>query len=140
MDEYDARIRIDRAERAEGKDVVGTFEHPAPSNRCLMLQVLQEALVKPIGVEVSGLIEPTAISRNTICRVEAQAGEDVRCNLGTFLRRRGIDRMHAPKLWRQHAEHAQLPGDPPRPRVGAGTGSVERVGMDQLPDARTRFV
>src|SRR5271166_895422 len=61
MDEYDARIRIDRAERVEGKDVVGTFEHPAPGNRCLMLQVLQEALVKPIGVEVSGLIQPTAI-------------------------------------------------------------------------------
>ena len=44
--------------------------------------------------------------------------------------------MHAPELRRDHAKHSQLPGDPARPEVGSGAGSIERIGMDQLPDPR----
>src|SRR6516164_5186647 len=101
-----------------------------------MLQVLQEALVKPIGVEMSSFIEPAAIARNMVGRIEAQAGKDVCRDLRTLLRRRSIDRMHAPEVRREHAEHTQLPGDTPRPEVGSSTGFVGRIRMDQLPDTR----
>ena len=77
MDKDDAGIRIDRAKRVESKDVVGTFEHPASGDTRLMLKMLQETLVKPIGVEVSGFVKPAAIARNLVGRIEAQAGKDM---------------------------------------------------------------
>jgi len=40
VDEYDAGVRIDRAKRPEGKDVVRTFKHPMSWHRRLVLQVL----------------------------------------------------------------------------------------------------
>src|SRR5215472_19251538 len=105
VDKHQARIRIHRAKRAKGKDVIGAFEHPVSGDARLMLQVLQEALVKTIGVEVSSFIEPAAIARNMIGRIETQAREHMRGDLRALLRRGGIDRVHAPKLRRQHAEH-----------------------------------
>lgn len=70
--EHEARIRIDGADSGEGKNVIGTFEHPAAAIIPLMLEVLQEALVKPIGVEMPGFVEPAPIARNPIRRVEAE--------------------------------------------------------------------
>ena len=116
--------------------MVGAFEYPVSGSPRLMLQVLQEALVKTIGVEMSGLVEPAAIARNMIGRIEAQAREHMSRDLGAFLRRRGIDRVHALEFRREHAEHAQLPGDSPWPQVGSSTRFVGRIGMDQLPDTR----
>ena len=81
MDKHDTRIRIDRSKRVEGKDVVWTFEHPASGETRLILQMLQEALVKPIGDEVSGFVEPTALTRNMVGRIEAQAGKNMRRDL-----------------------------------------------------------
>src|SRR5438045_9005523 len=54
VDKHNAGIRVDRAKRGQGENVIGAFENPSPDNRRLMLKVLQEALVKPVGVEMSG--------------------------------------------------------------------------------------
>jgi len=69
--EDNARIRVDRAKRGECENVVGTFQHPLPAIGRLVLEMLQEALVKPVGVEVAGGIEPAAIARNRVGRIEA---------------------------------------------------------------------
>jgi hypothetical protein len=79
--EHDACIRIDGAKRGERENVVGAFEHPLPAIRVLVPEVLQQALVKPVGVEVPGLVEPAAIARNMVGRIKAQAGKDMRCDL-----------------------------------------------------------
>jgi len=59
-------------------------------------------------------------------------------DLGAFLRRIGVDRVHAPELGRNDAEQAQLAGDPPRAGVAAGAGFLERIGVNELPDARNQ--
>src|SRR5690349_4294027 len=100
--------------------MVGAFEHPAPAICRLMLKVLQKALVKAVGLEMSGFVEPVPIARNTISRVEAQAGKNMCGYLGTFLRRARIDWVHAAKIRRQQAEEPQLAGDPERPAVAPG--------------------
>src|SRR5271155_5952121 len=100
--------------------MVRAFEHPARAIRRLMLEMLQKALVKAIGLEMSGFVEPVPVSRNAVSRVEAQAGEDMRSDLGTFLRRARIDRVHAAEFRRQQAEEPQLAGDPPHPAAEAG--------------------
>src|SRR5207245_2225811 len=117
------------------KDVVGAFEHPAPAAGHLTLQVLQKTPVKPIGFMMPGLIEPLTVTRNAVSRIEAQAGKYMRRDLGTFLRRIGVDRVHAAKFRRQQAEKAQLARHTPWPRIPAGCRIPRRVGMDQLPYA-----
>ncbi len=82
----------------------GTLEHPTPITARLVLDMLQKALVKPIGLEMSGFVEPTAITRNAVSRVEAQAGKDMRRDFGAFLRRAGVDRVHAAKIRREETE------------------------------------
>src|SRR5215813_5379482 len=81
----DACIRIDSAKGGERKYVVGAFEHPLTAIRGLVLEVPQQSLVKPVGVEVPSLVEPAAIARDMVGRIEAQAGKDMRCDLGAFL-------------------------------------------------------
>jgi hypothetical protein len=116
--------------------MVGAFEHPAPAIRRLMLEMLQKALVKAIGLEMSGLVEPAAVAWNTVSRVEAQAGEDMGGDLGTFLGRVRVDRVHTAEIRRQKAEEPQLATDAAGPAVGSRSGISGRIGLDQLPDAR----
>src|SRR5262249_60328834 len=101
----------------------------------------KERLVKAIGIEMPGLVEPATVARNAVSRVEAQAGKDMRGDLGTLLRRRRVDRVHAPEIRRQQSEEPQLSGDPPRPqrpargRCPRGTGTDKRP--HQQPQLRT---
>ncbi len=111
MHEHQICVGVDGADRPQREDVVGAFQHPTPGVRRLMLQVLQEALVKAIGVEMPGVVEPLPVARDAIGRVEAQAGEDVRRDLRALLRGTGPDRMQTAELRRQHLEQAQLAGD-----------------------------
>src|ERR1700751_3473204 len=104
MHEHQASIRIYRADRGKGEDVVGTFEHPAPIADRLVLEVLQKAFVKSIGVEMAVVVEPMAVARNTVGRVEPQAGKDVCGDLGAFLRRARADRVHTAKIRSEQAE------------------------------------
>src|SRR5712671_3057166 len=104
MHEYQPGMRINRPDCGKGKDMVGTFKHPTPNTARLVLEVLQKALVKPISLEMSGFVEPTAIARNAVSRVEAQTGKDMRRDFGAFLRRARIDRVHAAKVWREETE------------------------------------
>ena len=136
MHEDQAGVRIDRPYRVECEDMVGAFEHPAPASRRLMLEVLQKALVKAIRLEMSGFVEPAPVARNTVSRVEAQAGKNMRGDLGTFLGRTRVDRVHTAEIRRQQPEEPQLAGDPQRPAVAPGFGISRRIGVDQLPDAR----
>ena len=136
MYEDQAGVRIDRPYRIECENMVGAFEHPAPAIGRLMLKVLQKAFVKAIGLEVSGFVEPVPVARNMVSRVEAQAGKNMCGDLGTFLGRARVDRVHTAEIRRQQAEEPQLAGDPQCPAVEPGLGISRRVGVDQLPDAR----
>src|SRR5262249_8604260 len=85
---------------------------------------------------MAGLVEPVTVARNAVRRVEAQAGEDMRGDLGTFLWRGRPDRVHAPEIGRQQSKEPQLPGDPPGSEVLAPPGLSGGVRMYELPDAR----
>src|SRR6516162_326010 len=111
MHEHQTSIRVYCADRGEGEDMVRTFEHPAPIADRLVLKVLKKAFMKAIGVQMPGLVEPMAVARDTIGRIEAQASEDVRGDLGAFLRRDSVDRVHAAKIRREQTEQAQLARD-----------------------------
>src|SRR5689334_21839331 len=111
MHEHQTSIRVYRADRGEGEDMVRTFQHPAPIADCLVLKVLKKAFMKAIGVQMSGLVEPMPVARDTIGRIEAQAREDVRSDLGAFLRRARVDRVHAAKIRREQTKQAQLASD-----------------------------
>src|ERR1700756_5698046 len=74
MHEHQTSIRIYRADRVEGEDMIGTLEHPAPIADRLVLKVLKKTFVKAIGLQMSGLVEPMAVARDMIGRIEAQAG------------------------------------------------------------------
>src|SRR5215831_10200175 len=126
VNEHQARVRINRPDRGERKDVVRTFEHPAPTPGRLMLQMLQKPPMKAIGLVVAGFVEPAAIARDAVGCVEAETRKDMRGDLGAFLRRCGVDRVHAPEIRREQCEQAQLPGYPLRPQIPVGA-SFERV-------------
>src|SRR5215471_3311768 len=91
VNEHQARVRINRPDRGERKDVVRTFEHPAPTPGRLMLQMPQKPPVKAIGLDVAGFVEPATIARDAVGCVEAETRKDVRGNLGAFLRRCGVN-------------------------------------------------
>ena len=135
MDEHQIRIRINRPYRPEREDMIRALQYPAPLAAGLMPQMLQEALVKTIPAEVPGIVEPTPVAGYSISRIEAQAGEQMRRDLGTFLRRTRLNRMQTAELRRQQPEQAQLPRNLLRAPVSAGAGSPGRIGMDQLPYA-----
>src|SRR5215472_11482464 len=86
VNEHQARVRINRPDRGECKDVVWTFKHPAPTPGRLMLQMLQKPPMKAIGLDVAGFVEPAAIARNAVGCVKAEAGKDVRGDFGALLR------------------------------------------------------
>src|SRR5262249_5416666 len=90
--EHQARVRVYRPYRGKREYMVGAFEHPAAPDRGLMLKVLKKAFVKAVRLEMSAFVEPVTVARDAVCRVEAQAGENMRGDLGTFLRRVGVDR------------------------------------------------
>ena len=54
VDEYQPCIRIDRSDRLQREQVLGAFQHPAWPRAILVLQELQEALVKPVGGKIAG--------------------------------------------------------------------------------------
>ena len=105
----------------EGEQVVGALHHPAPAGR-LMLQVLQEAAVEPVGRHVAGLIQPAPVARDAIRRVEAQAAEDMRGDLAALLRRGGVERMQPAELRGQPLEGTQLPRHARCPRIAVRAG------------------
>ena len=60
MHEHQTGVGIDLQQDLDREDVVRTFKNPA-SGIVLMLQVLQEAPMKPIGFAVARVIQPTLI-------------------------------------------------------------------------------
>ena len=62
MHEYQPRIGIDGADGIQGEQMVGALHHPAPAG-LLVLQVLQEALVEPVGRQMAG-IDPASVDRS----------------------------------------------------------------------------
>src|SRR5438874_13169492 len=97
--------------------MVGAFEHPAAATTRLILKVLQKPLVKAVSLEMPGFVEPMSIARNTIGRIEAQAGENMGGDLGALLGRTGIYRVHSAELRSQEAEQPQLSAYPPDNQV-----------------------
>ena len=147
MHEHDPRIGIDGADGIEREHVVRALQHPPARARrracrpglslgggSLVLQVLEEPPVEPVGVEMAVPVQPVAIGGHLVDGVEPQAGEHMGGDFGTFLRRGRVERMQAGELGREPAEGRQLPVDGPDPAVAAG----RRVGTgkDRLPDAR----
>ena len=112
----------------------GHLSTQRPASPCLMLEMLQKALVKAIGVEMAGFVEPVAVARHPVGCVKAQARKHMRGDLGAFLRRIGVDRMEPAEFRGQHPKEAQLAGDlsavdgPHRP-------SLRWIWVDRLPDA-----
>src|SRR5215471_15254467 len=62
MNEHQAGIGIYRADRGQREHMVWAFEHPPSIAAGLMIEVLQKALVKPIGREMAGRIKPLAVA------------------------------------------------------------------------------
>src|SRR4029078_3296303 len=85
MHEHESRIRVDGADGIEGEQVLGTFHNPPPA-AFLMLQVLKKTLVEQIGRQIASLIQPAAVGRYPIRRIEAQAAEHMRGDLAALLR------------------------------------------------------
>ena len=59
MHEHQPCVGIHRPDCVQGEQVVGALHHPPSAGR-LMLQVLQETAVEPVGRHVAGLIHPVA--------------------------------------------------------------------------------
>src|ERR1700721_2879274 len=103
MHEYQPGIRIDGADCGEREQVVGAFHHPSPHAPIprglivprlivpglivtgLMLQMLEKSLVECIGWQMTVAVQPPAIRRDTVRRVETQAAEDMRGDLAALL-------------------------------------------------------
>src|SRR5208282_723733 len=118
MDEHEARVEIHSAQSIERENMIGALQHPL-ARAVLMLQVLQEALVKAICLQMPCLIQPALIRRNVMRGVEAQAPEHVAGNLDTLLRRPRIERMKTRQLRRQHQEGGILASRHVHPRIAS---------------------
>jgi hypothetical protein len=103
MDEDESRIGIDFAEGIDREYVVGALEHPLAA-ASLMLQVLEEALVEPVGFEVAGLIEPSLVRRDILGGVESEAAEDMAGDFDAFLGAASIEGVEAWELGREEQE------------------------------------
>src|SRR5271170_3865930 len=97
-----------------------------------MCKVLQEPSLEPVRRQVTVTIEPAPIRWDAIGRIESQAAEHVRGDLGAFLRRLRVQRVQAAKLRREQLENTQLPRDLPDRVVRP----ARRVRIDRLPDSR----
>jgi len=75
MDEDQPRIGINKSDCLQRENVIGALQYPSSPPMSLILQVLQEAFVKAIGVNVTVFIQPITIARYSVGRVEAQARE-----------------------------------------------------------------
>src|SRR5215469_11287438 len=63
MNKYNPGIGINLVQRIQRKDMVRAFQHPARTMPRLVLQMLQEALVETVGIDLAHLREPTAVTR-----------------------------------------------------------------------------
>jgi hypothetical protein len=113
VDEYQPCIRINRTNGVQGEQVFGAFQHPAWPRFVLELQELQEALVKPVAGQVTDdiRVEPVAIGRNVIVRIEAQAAKHVGGDFTALLRRGCLHRVQGAEFRRQPLERFQLARD-----------------------------
>ena len=108
MHKDEARIRIDLLDLIEREDVVGAFQHPTVVRFAASIEIFEEVAVEAIGFEMPGRVEPCAIGRHMMRRIEAQAGEDMCVDLAAFLRRSRRDRVHRSKIRRESAKGFEL--------------------------------
>ena len=138
MHEDEARIGINFADRIECEDVIGAFQHPALSRLPVAREMLEEAAMKAIGFADGRRLEPGAIGRHVMRRVEAQAGEDMRGDLAAFLRRRRASsgciasksgaRQRNNLSWRSTcADRAASPAASPAIQDGSSASSAARA-------------
>ncbi len=98
----------------------------------LVLEMLQEPLVKAECRQMSFPDQPLLIGGHEMGGIETQALEHMRRDLGAFLRRAGGKRVQAAHAGRQSFEQAKL-------LVDAGHASVvayiprQRIGINRLP-------
>ncbi len=76
--------------------------------------------------------QPVLVGRHEMRGIKAQALEDMRGDLGAFLRRGGGQRMQRAHTRRQFLEYAKLPFDALRPPILPRI-LRQRIGIDRLP-------
>src|SRR5262249_32797620 len=137
MHHYEPGVGIHLVEPIPREDMVGTLENPVAPCSVLMLQMLQEALVEAIGLEMAGIVEPLRIRRNVMGGVEAEALQNLSGDFNTFLRRVCLQGMQAGKLRSESAKRGELTGhDSPAPVDIIRISPAYRIWENRLPASR----
>ena len=110
MKKHEIGVGIYLAYRRQCEYVIGAFQDPTPSS-VSMLQMAQKPLVKAISRTVPSAIDPFAIGRDVVGRIETIAREQMSGDFGAFLRRVGAQVVNSGKLRRHSRKAGQLPRD-----------------------------
>src|SRR5262245_24332604 len=136
MHEHEPCVRIDLAQGLERENVIGALQDPLPA-AVLVLKMLQEALMKPVRLEMPHVFEPLLEGRYVMGGIETKAAKYVSGDFDTFLGRVGVQWVQAWEFRRQHQKPGVLPRGQFRPSVARAVFvRPDRIGEDRLPAAR----